>query len=117
MTNSSESLEQRLAAIEVRIQGMDDEFSRRTNLLLDEILVAEQQRAEMDRRLTERLDRLAASQQLLAENQQALQATLSQTTTFMVQLARVATENQAEIRRIWEYLLRQSGNGNQPPRT
>jgi uncharacterized protein YhaN len=107
-------VEERLAQIEARVQGMDDEFSRRTNILLDEILVLTQ---DLDR-LTQRVDCLTERVDRLVENQQNTQATVAQLATLMVQLARDAEadratirDNQVEIRRIWEYLLGQSGNG------
>ncbi len=93
-------MDDRLTAIEDRLEGIDREFSRRTNILLDEIIV-----------LTERLDRLTERVDRLTENQQITQNLATQMGALTLQLARDSETDRAEIRRIWEYLLSQSGNG------
>jgi uncharacterized phage infection (PIP) family protein YhgE len=100
MTNGTNSdnqpFELRLEAIESRLDRLEGEFRDQAGLLLDGL-----------RALSAQTTNLANRQQQLAET--------------MVQLARnaeadraIIRENQTEIRRIWEYLLRQSGNGQQP---
>jgi predicted nucleic acid-binding Zn-ribbon protein len=106
MANSDE-FRQRIASIEARLEGMNDEFSERMNSFVDGLLALSEQTTNLSNRLdrlTDRVDRLAQTQQELTE--------------VMVQFARnaeadraVIRENQVEIRRIWEYLLSQSGNG------
>ncbi|MFB2981385.1 hypothetical protein [Microseira sp. BLCC-F43] len=92
----NQSFEQRLESIESRLDRLEGEFRDQAGLLLDGL-----------RALSAQTTNLANRQQQLAET--------------MVQLARnaeadraIIRENQTEIRRIWEYLLRQSGNGQQP---
>lgn len=104
----TESGSDRYEELRARIDQVEEEFGRRANILLDEVLITD----ENLRVLTRRVDQLA-------ESQQATQATVNQLALLMVQLAqnaeadRVAIrENQAEIRRIWEYLQSQyPGNG------
>lgn len=94
--------------------------------------------------MSERLDRIEAQLEALADNQISLQAsqeslhreveamtqTVTQNSITCAQLTQEMTasvadlvsligyvaetgeENRKEIRRIWEYLLKQSGNGN-----
>lgn len=90
MTNEDNSqFDQRLEAMESRLGRLEGEFRDQAELLLEGL-----------RALSAQTTNLANQQQQLAET--------------MVQLARSTSENQIEIRRIWEYLLRQSGNGQQP---
>ncbi|GET43323.1 hypothetical protein [Microseira wollei] len=92
----NQPFEQRLESIESRLDRLEGEFRDQAGLLLDGLRA------------------LSAQTTFLANRQQQLAET-------MVQLARnaeadraIIRENQTEIRRIWEYLLRQSGNGQQP---
>ncbi|WP_276752820.1 hypothetical protein [Chlorogloeopsis fritschii] len=73
----------------------------------------------------DRLDRIELILESLTTNQLALQETVRQNTEEIHSLIdivmhsiqnaeaerEIIKQNQAEIRRIWEYLLRQSGNG------
>jgi predicted nucleic acid-binding Zn-ribbon protein len=101
--------EEDIAELRSRIDQVEEEFGRRANILLDEVLITD----ENLRSLTRRFDQLA-------ESQQATQATVNQLTVLMVQLVQnveadraAIRENQAEIRRILEYLQSQyPGNGN-----
>jgi hypothetical protein len=77
---------------------------------------------ELDQRLERLGDELSEFRQHLGENTAAI-ATLERTTSELLEIARLhqqglriaqvrADEDRAEIRRIWEYLLSQQGNGN-----
>jgi len=76
----------------------------------------------IDQRLERLGDELSEFRQHLGENTAAI-ATLERTTSELLEIARLhqqglriaqlrADEDRAEIRRIWEYLLSQQGNGN-----
>jgi|SRR4028118_1002671 hypothetical protein len=101
--------EEDIAELRSRIDQVEEEFGRRANILLDEVLITD----ENLRSLTRRFDQLA-------ESQQATQTTVNQLTVLMVQLVQnveadraAIRENQAEIRRILEYLQSQyPGNGS-----
>ncbi|MEL6500581.1 MAG: hypothetical protein AAFQ23_04140 [Cyanobacteria bacterium J06623_1] len=87
--------------------------------------------------MSERLDRIEAKLEALADNQITLQnnidvmtqtvaqnsttcreltqeinASVADLVSMIGQIAETGEENRQEIRRIWEYLLGQSGNGN-----
>lgn len=106
--------------IREQLGGLDEEFTRKSNILLDQIIVLDER---MDR-ADERLDRIDALLERLAErfdqmvnNQITMQAHMEQLNVFMVGFARQAETDrqifQAETRRIWEYLLSQQPNGHQ----
>ncbi len=121
-------LRSRIAELEER----DEDFARRSNLLLDEILVTREQIAENAKaiaqgrrdidQLADRMGELAQSVSELRQNQQLLTFTISQVAesmTILRQTQQAFVEQavadrqsfQAEIRRIWEYLLSQHPNG------
>lgn len=123
------STDQRITDIESRLEGVDREFSQRTNILLDEILVLTQQMDTLTNRvdqLTDQVDRLAEQVDRLAEGQQVTQSNVSQLAVLMVQFAQNAeadraivrglqeqvTGIQTENRRILDYLFGQQRNGN-----
>jgi predicted nucleic acid-binding Zn-ribbon protein len=100
--------EEDIAELRSRIDQVEEEFGRRANILLDEVLITDENLKSLTRRFEQ-----------LAESQQVTQATVNQLTVLMVQLVQNAEadraairENQAEIRRILEYLQSQyPGNG------
>lgn len=124
MTNDQfAQLNQRLESIE---QRLEEGFSRPASLVLDEVLALEQ-------RTNERLDRLAGRVEQLAENQQAMQATVGQLIQAMFESSRQADADRAamrdvqtqvqliqtqvqgiqtENRRILDYLFGQQRNGD-----
>ena len=105
----TESGSDRYEELRSRIDQVEEEFGRRANILLDEVLITD----ENLRGLTRRVDQLV-------EIQQATRATVNQLALLMVQLAQnteadraAIRENQADIRRILEYLQSQyPGNGS-----
>lgn len=124
------------------LETQDADFARRSNLLLDEILLTRDQvdsnarsidsltqvtsenRRDIDQ-LAQRTGELAQSISELRQSQQILTFAVSQVAEsvsilrqtqqgFVEQAVadrRQMLENQAEIRRIWEYLLSQHPNG------
>ena len=112
MTNSNpeRTVEEQISAMETRLERLETDSRETASLFIDGLRALSEQTTN----LANGIDRLTQRVDALTTNQQSLQATVSQLATFMVQIARTSTDNQTEIRRIWEYLLRQSGNGNQP---
>lgn len=118
MTEPSNLFEERLESLRSQVERVDTEFGRRCNILLDEIVVLTDDLNSLGRKV----DRLAIGQQQLQEGQQQLQEgqqqmqlALANLSTVMVQMARNAEADRAEIRRIWEYLetqQRTQGNGH-----
>ncbi|MDB9510599.1 hypothetical protein PN499_05335 [Kamptonema animale CS-326] len=111
MTEPSNLFEERLESLRSQVQKVDTEFGRRCNILLDEIVVLTDDLNSLARKV----DRLAIGQQQLQEGQQQMQLALANLSTVMVQMARNAEVDRAEIRRIWEYLetqQRTQGNGH-----
>ncbi len=94
---------QSLAEIRATIATLDTNWQRRHNLLLDEIVVIGDQMSE----LTQKVDRLA-------EGQEVMQSSINQLAKVMVQFAINAEADRAEIRKIWQYLLSQRPNGQNP---
>lgn len=111
MTNSAD-FESRLTALSQRLQGLDDEFSRKANILLDELIVGFEETDGQIRKLTNRLDQLAVKVDQLTESQQTTQGTIDQLSQLLVYSIESSNQDRAEIRRIWEYLLGQQQNGN-----
>jgi chromosome segregation ATPase len=112
-------LRSRVAALEEQ----DADFARRSNLLLDEILITDENLKILTRRvdaLTERVDTLTERVDSLFLSQENTQATVAQLATLMVQFAQNAETDrqtfQTEIRRIWEYLLERNPNGGSAAR-
>lgn len=144
---------EQIEELRARIAEVEDDFSRRANILLDDILLTRDQadkntraienlvqmtsesRKDIDL-LATRMGELAQSVSELRQNQQLLTFTISQVSesmTLLSQTQRETTdrfiesftrfqdqatadralmlENQAEIRRIWEYLLSTRPNG------
>lgn len=103
-TNSDEQpFEQRLEAMESRLDRLEGEFREQAELLLDGL-----------RALSAQTTNLANRVDLLADNQRQFAETMLQFARNAEADRAIIRENQTEIRRIWEYLLRQSGNGQQP---
>ncbi|MFB2838027.1 DUF948 domain-containing protein [Floridanema evergladense] len=111
MTNSNgNSIEERLNEIQSRVDGMDREFSHRTNIILDEVLVLTQQMESLTgsvdqlttevNRLTLRVNQLTERVDQLTENQEVTQANVNQLTALMVQFAQNAEADRAIIRGI-----------------
>ncbi len=110
------SIQEQISNLRERVSQVETEFGKRSNILLDEMLVTQQ---NLDR-LTERVD-------LLADGQRQMLATITDLSGLMMQLAQHnielaqrdrelaerGAEDRAEIRRIWEYLqLQQRNQGN-----
>jgi len=121
---------------EQRLDGLETEFNRKTNILLDEIVVL---RDEMEG-LTRRVSQIADGQQLLQEGQQQMQTARANLSNLMGQIAEAAEVHRVELaqnssadrasvreiadsvatlatenQRIWEYLqsqIRTQGNGH-----
>lgn len=118
----SESIEEQLSSLRTDVRGIQTEFDRKTNILLDEIIVL---RDEMEG-LTRRVSQIADNQQQLQEGQQQMQTAIVSLSNLMAQIAKAAEVNRVqlaqdseadrtEIRRIWEYLesqRRTQGNGH-----
>lgn len=124
--NDIEQLRERIKELEHN----DEIFARRSNTLLDEILITDER---LDR-ISERLDRTAAQSQEntqaisqlndqleqladrfdeMVNNQIGLQETVSQLTVFWTGLAHQAEADRAVMRQILEYLRNQyPGNGS-----
>lgn len=112
--------------IREQLEGLDEEFTRKTNILLDQIIVLDERMERADERLeriSERQERTDAMLEQLADrfdqmvnNQITMQANIEQLNVFMTGFAHQAETDrqifQAEIRRIWEYLLQQRSNGH-----
>ncbi len=129
MTNEQlQELRSRITELEER----DEDFARRSNLLLDEIIVTRDQIAENAKAIAEsrrdidqlaaRTGELAQSLSELRQNQQLLTFTISQVAesmTILRQTQQAFVEQavadrqafQAEIQRIWEYLMTTRPNG------
>lgn len=118
----SESIEEQLSSLRTDVRGIQTEFDRKSNILLDEIIVL---RDEMEG-LTRRVSQIADNQQRLQEGQQQMQTAIVSLSNLMAQIAEAAEVNRVqlaqdseadrtEIRRIWEYLesqRRTQGNGH-----
>ena len=109
MTNSNgNTIEQRLTEIQSRVEGMDREFSHRTNIILDEVLVLTQQMESLTgsvdqlttevNRLTLRVNQLTERVDQLTENQEVTQANVNQLAVLMVQFAQNAEADRAQMR-------------------
>ena len=125
MTEPSNLFEERLESLRSQVERVDTEFGRRCNILLDEIVVLTDDLNSLGRKvdrlaigqqqLQEGQQHLQNGQQQLQEGQQQMQLALANLSTVMVQMARNAEADRAEIRRIWEYLetqQRTQGNGH-----
>ncbi|MBW4614577.1 MAG: hypothetical protein KME21_15135 [Desmonostoc vinosum HA7617-LM4] len=97
MTNADQPIEERLINIETQLEDLGDELD-----LLRTIQNANRRELRTVSQTSARLER-AINQLADLSRLQALEA------------QRDRTVFQAEIRRIWEYLLQQGGNGNTPP--
>lgn len=93
----SHTVEERLAALEERLKQVDDAAVVRVLAVMDVIEEVHRQSNERIDRLTATVDRLAVLVTQSIENANADRA--------------IIRDNQTEIRRIWEYLLRQRPNG------
>jgi methyl-accepting chemotaxis protein len=129
MTNSNGNpIEQRLSEIQSRVEGMDREFSRRTNIILDEVLVLTQQMESLTgsveqlttevNRLTLRVNQVTERVDQLTENQEVTQANVNQLVDLMVQFAQNAEADRSIIRgiqtenqRILLHLFGEENNG------
>lgn len=136
--SENQPIEEQLASLRERVSQLesdDADFARRSNLLLDEIIITDDNLKTLTRHvdtLTEKVDRLTGQMDTLTERMDTLtirvdqlavslgntQAIVTQLATLMVQFTQNAEadrvtirENQAEVRRIWEYLLSQHPNG------
>jgi len=109
MTNSNGNpIEQQLTEIQSRVEGMDREFSRRTNIILDEVLVLTQQMealtGQVDQltgrvdQLTTQVDRLTRRVDRLAETQEVAQANISQLAMLMVDFVQNAEADRTQMR-------------------
>ncbi len=124
------SIQEQVSALRERVSQDETEFGKRTNILLDEILVLQAENSSFDKKLdslTERMDSLTERVDSLAYSQQQLTATVTSLSGLMMELAQRnialaqrdnelaqrSAEDRAEIRRIWEYLqLQQRNQGN-----
>lgn len=97
MTQDSNEINQRLTAIETRLERLEGQFQEEAGFLLDGLRSLSAQTTN----LANQLDRLGGR--------------VDQLTTLMLQLAQNAETDRAETRRIWEYLesqQRSQGNGH-----
>lgn len=92
------TIKERLAALEERLHQVDDAVVVRALAVMD---VAE----ELHRQSNERIDQLTATVDRLA-------ALVIQSIENANVDRAIIRDNQTEIRRIWEYLLRQQPNGH-----
>jgi len=97
-----------LQELENRVDRMDAEFSRRTNILLDEMIVLTKEVSQ----LTKKVDRLTERVDQLAINQREIQVTVAGLAAIMARSIEAAERDRAEIVRIWKYLLGQQSNGH-----
>lgn len=114
-----EELRERIKELEQN----DEIFARRSNTLLDEILITDerldrtaaqvQENTQAINRLDEQLERLADRFDELANGQLRMQEAISQLTILATGFARQAEADRVEIRRIWQYLLEQKPNGRE----
>ncbi len=103
------SLQEQITNLRERVSQNETEFGKRTNILLDEMLVVQQNLAS----ITEKIERLTERVDLMAYGQLQLQNTVTDLSGLMVELAQRGAEDRTEIRRIWEYLqLQQRNQGN-----
>lgn len=105
----------RIEAILERTVLRQEQFDARLDRLTQ---ATEESRREIDL-LAERMGEIAASVSSLKQDREDIWAGLNRFMSVMVQFQEQAAadravmlENQAEIRRIWEYLLRQHPNGH-----
>lgn len=115
-----------------QLETADADFARKSNVLLDEIVLSRDQIAENTKaiaesrrdidQLADRTGELAQSISELRQTQQLLTFTVGQvaeSVTILRQTQQAFVEQavadrqafQVEIRRIWEYLLQHSSNG------
>lgn len=92
------TIKERLAALEERLHQVDDAVVVRALAVMDVAEELHRQSNERIDQLTATVDRLAALVIQSIENANADRA--------------IIRDNQTEIRRIWEYLLRQQPNGH-----
>lgn len=108
------------------LEHNDEIFARRSNILLDQIIVIDERINRTDERIdriTERLDRTDGQLELLADRfdemvngQIALQETVSQLAVLWTGLAHQAEADRAVMRQVLEYLRNQyPGNGSGSP--
>lgn len=120
-----QSNEDRLEALRTQVQGIESEFNRKTNILLDEIVVLKDEMSSLTRQvsqLTSGVNQLARTVDQLTETVDQLTGDVGLITDLMSQMVSHAQEDRARIReiqednqRIWQYLLSQSGNGHNSP--
>lgn len=67
---------------------------------------------EAQNQTNQRLEQLTLSVESLTEAQRSMLTSLDRMTNTFETLSTQVAEDKAEIRRIWEYLLTQSGNGH-----
>ncbi|MCC5637119.1 hypothetical protein LC593_14890 [Nostoc sp. CHAB 5844] len=97
MTNADRPIEDRLESVESQLEDLGDELDLLRTIqtgMRRELRSVSQTSARLERAINQ-LAEISRRQQLEAQ--------------------RDRTVFQAEIRRIWEYLLQQGGNGNTPP--
>jgi len=108
MTNSNgNTIKQQITELQSRVEGMDREFSHRTNIILDEVLVLTQQMESLTgsvdqlttevNRLTLRVNQLTERVDQLTENQEVTQANVNQLTILMVQFAQNAEADRTQM--------------------
>jgi predicted nuclease with TOPRIM domain len=112
--------------IREQLEGLDEEFTRKSNILLDQIIVLDERMERADERLeriSERQERTDAMLEQLADrfdqmvnNQITMQANIEQLNVFMTGFAYQAEADRAVMRQILEYLRnRYPGNGSGSP--
>ncbi len=110
------SLQEQITNLRERVSQNETEFGKRTNIMLDEMLVVQQNLSS----ITEKIERLTERVDLMAYGQLQLQNTITDLSGLIMELvrrdmeaSRQREEDRAEIRRIWEYLqLQQRNQGN-----
>ncbi len=117
------SLQEQITNLRERVSQNETEFGKRTNIMLDEMLVVQQNLSS----ITEKIERLTEKVDLMAYGQLQLQNTVTDLSGIITDLSGLVTElvrhdrsasrqreeDRAEIRRIWEYLqLQQRNQGN-----
>jgi ABC-type transporter Mla subunit MlaD len=108
-----ERIEQLLKAVESHDQQIEQQSAN-----IDQLTSRlEQQSANIDQ-LTSRFDSLVSETNRvilrIAEKQERNEAAIESLSDAVGRLTKIALDDRAEIRRIWEYLLSQSGNGHRP---
>jgi DNA anti-recombination protein RmuC len=112
---SDRTAEERLAALEQRLKQIDDAVVVRVLAVMDVAEELHRQSGEQIDRLTERLEesRRQSNERInqLDERLNQLTGTVDRLAGLVAQSIETANADRAEIRRIWEYLLRQHPNG------